>query len=132
VITTDIDNVKSGSATINVNDLVHLLLDNEDNTLLKVPFTTVANIEGGEVGPTMKDGSVLGSKCADSCKSPMACVAHYSYQAEGGKCCSPCAPKQTYRSIIVENLSVLALFQVRGVGGRGALRIDLETGIMEQ
>jgi hypothetical protein len=32
----------------------------------------------------------------------------------------------------VENLSVLALFQVRGVGEGGAVSIDLETGIMEQ
>ena len=36
------------------------------------------------------------------------------------------------RAIIVENLSVLALFQVRGVGEGGAVSIDLETGIMEQ
>ena len=44
----------------------------------------------------------------------------------------PPVPLNKRARAIVENLSVLALFQVRGVGEGGAVSIDLETGIMEQ
>jgi hypothetical protein len=91
VVTTNIDNVKSGSATINVNELVHLLLENEDSTLLKVPLTMVANIEEGEVGPTRKDASVLIGDCAASCMSSRVCVKHHCYESDGDKCVAPCA-----------------------------------------
>jgi hypothetical protein len=47
---------------------------------------------------------------------------------------SPPVPRLSSRAraIIVENLSVLALFQARCVGQGGARRFEMETGIMEQ